>query len=66
MHKEVTYRKLSEIDLGQIVNDMSLKMSKAGNLDKNAGGKFFNYCEQPSPRGIQIHYNKEKETIVWK
>ena len=32
-HKEVTYRKLSETDLAQPVNDMSLEMIKAENLD---------------------------------
>ena len=32
-HKEVTYRKLSEIDLAQLINDMSLEMIKAENLD---------------------------------
>ena len=31
--KEVTYRKLSEIDLPQLVNDMSLKKLKAENLN---------------------------------
>ena len=31
--KEVTYRMLSEIDLAQLVNDMSLEMIKAENLD---------------------------------
>ena len=31
--KEVTYRKLSETDLAQLVNDMSLEMFKAENLD---------------------------------
>ena len=34
-HKEVTYRKLNEIDLAQLVNDMSLKMIKVENLDDN-------------------------------
>ena len=33
-HKEVTYRKFSEIDLAQLVNDMSLEMIKAENLDE--------------------------------
>ena len=32
-HKEVTYRKLSEIDLAQLVDNMSLEMIKAENLD---------------------------------
>ena len=32
-HKEVTYRKLSEIDLAQLIDNMSLEMIKAENLD---------------------------------
>ena len=32
-HKEVTYRKLSEIDLAQLVDNMSLEMIKEENLD---------------------------------
>ena len=32
-HKEVTYRKLSEIDLAQLVDNTSLEMIKAENLD---------------------------------
>ena len=32
-HKEVTYRRLSEIDLAQFVDNMSLEMIKAENLD---------------------------------
>ena len=32
-HKEVTFRKLSEIDLAHLVDNMSLEMIKAENLD---------------------------------
>ena len=42
--KEVTYRKLSEIDLAQLVDNMSLEMIKAENLrwyGDNAGMKIF-------------------------
>ena len=52
--KEVTYRKLKEVDLAQLVDDMSLEEIKTKNLHEMVvihGRKLFNCFKQPSPRG---------------
>ena len=67
-HKEVTYRKFSEIDLAQLVGNMSLETIKAENLDDMVTmlEENFNCIEKPSPRGNQSYYSKKKETMVRK
>ena len=68
-HKEVTYRKLSEKDLAQFVNNISLEMIKAENLDDMVTMLEENISTElnnQAPESNQSHYSKEKENMVWK
>ena len=52
--KEITYRKLKDVDLSQLVKYMSLEEIKTENLDEMVEmleRKFLNCFKQPSPRG---------------
>ena len=52
--KEVTHRKLKDVDLSQLVNDMSLEEIKTENLDEMVvmlKENFSTALKQPSPRG---------------
>ena len=67
-HIEVTYWKLSEIDLAQLVDNVirDNQNRKLGWYGGNAGGKLFNCIEQPSTRSNQSYYSKKEETMVSK
>ena len=65
--KEITYRKLKDVDLSQLVKDISLEEIKTENLDemvRNARRNLLNCSKQPSARGNYSDYSKEKETMV--
>ena len=59
----------SEVDLPQLVSDMSLEMIEAENLDNMVTlleEKIFNCIEQPNPSSNQSHHSKKKENMIWK
>ena len=68
-HKEVTYRKLSEIDLAQLVNNMSLEMIKTENLDDMVTmpeENFSTALNNQAPELTKVITVRKKKTMVWK
>ena len=67
--KDITYRKLKDVDLSQLVREMSLEDIKTENLDEMVQmleENLSNALNKQAPEVTKVITEKKEKTMVWR